>query len=84
MDAKEIREHMKVVGADGVKVGIVDRVEGGRIKLTKDSSGEGSHRGHHHYISLSHVASIDGNNVWLSANSEVAVTMEEEQDGRAR
>jgi hypothetical protein len=31
----EIKEHMEVIGADGVHVGTVDRVEGRRIKLTK-------------------------------------------------
>ena len=33
---------MEVIGADGVHVGTVDKVEGGRIKLTKKDSGEGS------------------------------------------
>ena len=40
----EIKDHMEVIGADGVHVGTVDKVEGGRIKLTKKDSGEGSHR----------------------------------------
>ncbi len=31
----DIREHMEVIGSDGVHVGRVDRVEGGRIKLTR-------------------------------------------------
>lgn len=31
----EIKEHMEVIGADGVHVGTVDKVEGARIKLTK-------------------------------------------------
>ena len=31
----DIREHMDVIGADGVHVGTVDKVEGDRIKLTK-------------------------------------------------
>lgn len=30
-----IAEHMEVIGADGVHIGTVDRVEGNRIKLTK-------------------------------------------------
>jgi hypothetical protein len=38
----EIKEHMEVIGADGVHVGTVDKVEGNRIKLTKADSGEGS------------------------------------------
>jgi hypothetical protein len=74
----EIKEHMEIIGADGVHVGTVDRVEDGRIKLTKADSGEGSHRGHHHFIDRGLVAEIEGNKVRLSANAAVAVTMEEE------
>ena len=48
----EIKEHMEVIGADGVHVGTVDKVEGKRIKLTKGDSGEGKHKGHHHFIDL--------------------------------
>lgn len=73
-----IKEHMEVIGADGVHVGTVDRVEGGRIKLTKKDSGEGSHRGHHHYISTALVAEVEGGKVRLSANSDVAVMFEAE------
>ncbi|GAA4126401.1 hypothetical protein GGR00_001600 [Aminobacter aganoensis] len=73
-----IREHMEVIGADGVHIGTVDKVEDGRIKLTKRDSGEGSHRGHHHYISMALVAETEGNKVRLSANADVAVTFEEE------
>jgi len=75
----EIKEHMEVIGADGVHVGTVDKVEGGRIKLTKKDSGEGSHKGHHHFIDKSLVAGVEGNKVRLSANADVAVTMEEEK-----
>ena len=75
----DIKEHMEVIGADGVHVGTVDKVEGGRIKLTKKDSGEGSHKGHHHYIDRGLVAGVEGNKVRLSATGAVAVTMEEEQ-----
>lgn len=68
----EINEHMEVIGADGVHVWT--RSEGGRIKLTKKDSGEGSHKGHHHFIAKSLVAGIEGNKVRLSANADVAVT----------
>jgi len=47
---------MEVIGADGVHVGTVDRVEENRIKLTTADSGEGRHKGHHHYIDGSLVA----------------------------
>jgi hypothetical protein len=75
----EIKEHMEVIGADGVHIGTVDKVEGGRIKLTKADSGEGAHKGHHHYIDRGLVAGVEGNKVRLSAIGAVAVTMEEEK-----
>jgi len=71
-----------VIGADGVFIGTVDRVENGRIRLTKADSGEGHHKGHHHYIDLALVAEIEGQNVRLSANAAVAVTLEEERSGK--
>ena len=76
---REIKEHMEVIGADGVHIGTVDRVVGGRIKLTKKDSGEGSHKGHHHFIDKGLVADVEGDKVRLSANADVAVTMEEEK-----
>jgi len=75
----DIKEHAEVIGADGVHVGTVDSVEGNRIKLTKADSGQGSHKGHHHYVSHALVAGIEGNKVRLSANADVAVTLEEEK-----
>jgi hypothetical protein len=65
-----IKEHMEVIGADGVHVGTVDKVEGNRIKLTRADSGEGSHKGHHHFVEKSLVAGVEGNKVRLSANAE--------------
>ena len=79
MPETPVKEHMEVIGADGVHIGTVDRVENGRIKLTKADSGEGRHKGHHHFIDLSLVADVEGQKVRLSANAAVAVTMEEEQ-----
>ncbi len=80
-DISAIREHMEVIGADGVHIGTVDQLEGKRIKLTKEDSGQGSHQGHHHYIPTSLVAEVEGDKVRLSANADVAVTFEEEADG---
>ncbi len=82
MSSKQIKEHMEVIGADGVHVGTVDRVENDRIKLTKADSGEGTHKGHHHYIDLSLVAEVEGQKVRLSANGDVAVTFEEEASAK--
>ncbi|VWX51940.1 DUF2171 domain-containing protein [Novosphingobium sp. 9U] len=81
VDLTQITEHMEVIGADGVHVGTVDKVDGNRIKLTKSDSGAGSHSGHHHYISEGLVAGIEGDKVRLSANADVAVTFEEEEGG---
>lgn len=75
-----VHEHMKVIGADGAPVGLVDKVEGGRIKLTRESSGEGRHEGHHHYVAGDLVAEVEGDEVRLSANADVAVLNEEEED----
>ncbi len=82
MNESQIKEHMEVIGADGVHVGTVDRVEGGRIKLTKADSGQGGHQGHHHFIDMGFVADLEGDKVRLSANGDVAVTLEEEQSGK--
>jgi hypothetical protein len=76
----EIKEHMEVIGADGVHVGTVDKIEGNRIKLTKKDSGEGSHKGHHHYIDRGLVAGVEEDKVRLSATGAIAVTMEEEKN----
>lgn len=80
-DFSTIREHMEVIGADGVHLGTVDKVEGDRIKLTKADSGLGGHEGHHHFISRGLVADVEGDRVRLSANADVAVTFEEESGG---
>ena len=77
-----IKQHMEVIGADGVHVGTVDRVEGGRIKLTKADSGEGHHKGHHHFVDLDLVADVEGQKVRQSAYAAVAVTLEEERSGK--
>ena len=80
-DLSAIKEHMEVVGADGVHLGTVDKVEGGRIKLTRADSG--SHGDHHHYLSAALVAAVEGDQVRLSANAENAALLEEEQSGEA-
>ena len=85
-DASAIREHMEVIGADGVHLGTVDKVDGDRIKLTKKDSGAdigggegGAHAGHHHYVSLGLVADVEGDQVRLSATGANAVLFEEEE-----
>jgi len=78
-DLSKVKEHMEIIGADGVHIGTVDRVEGNRIKMTKPDSG--SHSDHHHYISGGLVAEVEGDRVRLSAAGDAAVLLEEEQGG---
>lgn len=80
-DLSSIREHMDIIGADGVHIGTVDKIEGNRIKMTKADSG--SHSDHHHYISGGLVAEVEGDTVRLSAASTAALLLEEEEDGGA-
>ena len=81
MSIDQIREGMEVIGADGVHLGTVDRIEGERIKLTRPDSGQGGHEGHHHFLAAGLVAEVEGDKVRLSANGDVAAELfEEEQD----
>ncbi len=74
-DFSQIQEHAEVIGADGVHVGTVDHVDGERLKLTKlDSNDE-----HHHYIDGGLIADIEGGKVRLSANADVAITLEDDK-----
>ena len=84
-DLSQIREHMEVIGADGIHLGTVDGVEGDRIKLIRaDSSadvegGEGSHQGHHHYLPAGLVAEVEGDRVRLSATAATVHDLFEEE-----
>ena len=51
----EIKEHMEVVGNDGLHVGIIDRVEASEIKLAKNDSPDGLH----HFLPLANVEYVD-------------------------
>ena len=83
MKNNRVKKNMEVIGADGVHIGTVNRVTAGRIRLTKNDSGEGRHKGHHHYIDLGLVADIEGQTVRLSAVAATAVTFEEGKIGGA-
>jgi hypothetical protein len=53
MDATKIRERMPVVCSNEEQFGVVDRIEGDTIKLTKDQSGQ------HHWIPTQWVRKVD-------------------------
>ncbi len=55
MDTSQIKEHMEVVGSDGKHVGIVDHLDGDRLKLTHHDS---QASGKHHFLPLTAVASV--------------------------
>ncbi len=79
---ENIREHMEVIGADGVHLGTVDHVDGDRIKLTRADSGV-AHTDHHHYLPGGLVATVEGEQVRLSANADVvAALFEQEESGQ--
>lgn len=61
-----IRENMDVIASCGKKVGVVDRVEGESIKLTKNDSPDGQH----HFIPTNWVDHVD-DRVHLNKNSMV-------------
>lgn len=74
MNLNEIKEHMEVVGADGVHVGTVDCVEKDRIVLAKHDGAHGQLR-HHRTLPADLVADIEGEMVRLSASGAVAISM---------
>ena len=78
----KIKKNMEVIGFDGVHIGTVDCIDGDRIELKKRDGGHGTHNGHHHYIAIDFVESIEGQKVRLCSDADIAVTFEEEKSGR--
>jgi hypothetical protein len=76
VNLSQIKECMEVIGADGVHVGTVDRVEGNRVKLTRRDRGKESQE--HQFLSAGLIAAIEGDRVRLSANADVALLFEED------
>ena len=68
-----VKEHMNVIASCGKKVGVVDRVEGSAIKLTKNDSPDGRH----HFIPVGWIERVDSH-VHLTKNSK-----ETEQDWKS-
>jgi hypothetical protein len=65
-----------VVGADGVPIGVVDRVDGRRLKLTR----KGALTGKKHFVDIGLVADIENGTVRLSANADVVLLLEDDED----
>ena len=66
----DICEHMEVVDADGQHVGIVDKVEGDRIRLIKSDALDPQHP----FLDKSQVAGVEGNKVKLSQKVSAVTT----------
>ena len=60
-----IKEHMHVIASCGKKVGVVDHVEGGAVKLTKKDSADGQH----HFVPVGWIERVDSH-VHLKKNSQ--------------
>jgi len=80
MKKHQIKEGMEVVGFDGVQIGVVDGIEGDRIKLKKIEGGH--HKRHHHYIGMDFVDSITEHRVRLCSDANIVELFEEEKSGR--
>jgi len=74
VDLAQIKEHAPVISADGVHIGTVDHVDGGRLKLTKTDSPDGKH----HFVSAGLIAGVENGTVRLSANAEAAELLEDD------
>ena len=75
----QVREHMEVIGADGLHLGTVDRVEHNRIKLIRADSGV-SHADHHHFIPSGLVAGVEDGKVRLTARADVVADLFEQEE----
>ena len=75
---EDIREQMKVIGADGAPNGTLDNIEGHRIKLIRGDSGV-AHAEHHHYLPKGLVAEVEGDRVRLTARGDVVADLFEQE-----
>ena len=75
-DLSQILPGAEIIGADGVHVGVVDHVDGERLKLTRMDSVDGRH----HFIDGGLIAAIDDGRVRLAANAAVAIMLEDDSD----
>ncbi|HED3880913.1 TPA: DUF2171 domain-containing protein [Enterobacter hormaechei subsp. hoffmannii] len=65
VDKSAIKDHTQVVASCGTHVGVVDHLDGERIKLAKSDPESG---GKHHFIPLGWVDKVEDNKVVLTKN----------------
>lgn len=63
VDKSAIKDHTQVVASCGTHVGVVDHLDGERIKLAKSDPESG---GKHHFIPLGWVDKVEDNKVVLT------------------
>jgi hypothetical protein len=68
----QIHENMEVVDSGGKVCGTVDHADGDRIKLRRTDSPDGKH----HYVLMSQVSGIEGNQVHLRERGDNDFGME--------
>ncbi len=76
MSISMVSEHMEVVGSDGARVGVVDKVRGDRIVLTRSDETAG---GSHHSIPGGWIDSVD-DKVRLGRTAQAAMAEWENDD----
>lgn len=76
----KVTEHMEVMGSDGQKIGVVDKVAGDRIILTKNDENAG---GHHHSIPCSWIESVDDKLTVNKTREEAMSAWRDEENNRA-
>jgi len=72
----QIQEHAKILGSDGISVGMVDRIEGDRIKLARTGENGSFDDRPHHFIAMSMVACVENGIVWLRTKAGEVVSFE--------
>ena len=77
VDTTRIREHMPVVDCNGEQIGTVDKLDAGRVKLTRDGEGQ------HHFLPLSEIAAVDDEKVTTQL-SRAEVTQLLQSDAQRR
>jgi len=75
MTVQDIQIGAEIIGADGVHIGTVERLDGRRIKIRR----MGALTGKKHFIDMGFVADIEHGVIRLSANADVAVLLEDEE-----
>jgi hypothetical protein len=76
MNISDVQPNAPVIGADGVSIGTVDRVDDRRLKIRR----AGAFTGKKHFVDVGLIADIESGTVRLSANADVVLLLEDDED----